>query len=168
MNYNIDIKTSLNHEKELVTSQSFKEKLLDVLANLIKLSDDPHHPIAAIVFENNKIIGSGNAHYIPDNNVGYIFPNEKIPARSIMNTKYPYMIHAEMDAITQCKTNIQNASIIVTYFPCNECAKLIIASGIKEVIYTELPDLTKERYILANILFTIAGVKTYFIDEYFK
>lgn len=51
--------------------------------------------------------------------------------------------------------------IIVTYYPCNECAKLIIASGIKEVILynTGYPDLTKDRYNLTNILFTIAGVK---------
>ena len=52
-----------------------------------------------------------------------------------LDTKYAYVFHAEANAILNATTNVKNASIYVTLFPCNECAKLIIQSGIKEVIY---------------------------------
>ncbi len=50
-------------------------------------------------------------------------------------TKYPYVVHAEANAILNATTNLKDASIYVTLFPCNECTKLIIQSGIKEIVY---------------------------------
>ena len=54
-----------------------------------------------------------------------------------LNTKYPYVCHAEMNAILNyrgSKKDLENAKLYVDLFPCNECAKIIIQSGIKEVI----------------------------------
>ena len=45
------------------------------------------------------------------------------------------MVHAEPNAILNATTKLDNATIYVTLFPCNECAKLIIQSGIKEIVY---------------------------------
>jgi dCMP deaminase len=47
----------------------------------------------------------------------------------------PYVCHSELNAILNCPTSVKGARVYVTLFPCNECAKAIIQSGIKEVIY---------------------------------
>ena len=54
-----------------------------------------------------------------------------------LNTKYPYVCHSELNAILNCPTSVRGARVYVTLFPCNECAKAIIQSGIKEVIYLD-------------------------------
>ena len=52
------------------------------------------------------------------------------------DTKYPYVCHAELNAIlNNGGSSLQGCKIYVALFPCNECAKAIIQSGIKEVIY---------------------------------
>jgi dCMP deaminase len=56
------------------------------------------------------------------------------------NTTKPYVLHAEANAITKvAKSNnsSENATLYVTTSPCLECAKLIIQSGIKRVVYTD-------------------------------
>lgn len=54
------------------------------------------------------------------------------------NTKYPYVCHAELNAILNYTGNtLKGSKIYVNQFPCNECAKAIIQAGIKEVIYKE-------------------------------
>ena len=51
-------------------------------------------------------------------------------------TKYAYVVHAELNAILNAKgKDLTGCSIYVALFPCNECAKAIIQSGIKEVVY---------------------------------
>ena len=53
-----------------------------------------------------------------------------------MDTKYLYVCHAELNAILNYSgTNMQGAKIYTTLFPCNECTKALIQSGIKEIIY---------------------------------
>ena len=53
-----------------------------------------------------------------------------------LNTKYPFVCHAELNAIlNRSAGSLQGCSLYVTLFPCNECAKAIIQSGIREIIY---------------------------------
>jgi dCMP deaminase len=64
-------------------------------------------------------------------------PDDKLPwgkeASSRLDTKYMYVCHAEMNAIlNKNSADVENCSIYVALFPCNECAKMIIQSGIKE------------------------------------
>lgn len=64
------------------------------------------------------------------------FPWEREGER--LNTKYPYVCHAERNAIDNFRGNhesIEGATLYVNLFPCNECAKSIIQSGIRNVIY---------------------------------
>ena len=58
--------------------------------------------------------------------------------RNPLETKYMYVCHAEMNAIINyrgSRSELENAKVYVDLFPCNECAKIIVQSGIKEVIY---------------------------------
>jgi deoxycytidylate deaminase len=55
-------------------------------------------------------------------------------------TEYGRVVHAEMEALATCSRNnvsLRNAELYVTTFPCHNCAKHIIASGIKKVVYIE-------------------------------
>lgn len=55
-------------------------------------------------------------------------------------TEYGRVVHAEMEAISACSRNsisCENAELYVTTFPCHNCAKHIITSGIQKVVYIE-------------------------------
>ena len=52
-----------------------------------------------------------------------------------LDTKYPYVVHAETNAILNARGSVAGCTLYVALFPCNECAKLIIQAGIKEVVY---------------------------------
>lgn len=97
-------------------------------------SKDPNTQVGAcIVDPENKIIGVGYNGF-PKGCSDDEFPwaNEG----SFLETKYPYVCHAELNAILNSGgKNLQNSRIYVALFPCNECAKAIIQAGIREVVY---------------------------------
>ena len=88
---------------------------------------------ACIVNNENKILSLGyNGMPVGCNDDFMPWGREGAP----INTKYMYVCHAEMNAILNCPMGALNgAKVYVTLFPCNECAKAIIQSGIKEVVY---------------------------------
>ena len=76
-------------------------------------------------------------------------------------TTYPYVLHAEANAITKvaCSNNSsQGATLYVTASPCLECAKLIIQAGIKRLVYSELYRITDGLDLLQK-----AGIETVYI-----
>ena len=85
----------------------------------------------------------------------------------MLNTKYPYVCHAEMNAILNyrgSKKDLENAKLYVDLFPCNECAKIIIQSGIKEVIYLSDKYADSENNIASRRLFDKCGITYKKID----
>lgn len=99
-------------------------------------SKDPNTKVGAcIVSEDNRILSIGY-NGAPNGFEDKYFPWDR--EGSNLETKYFYVCHAEMNAILNfrgSKKDLENAKIYVDLFPCNECAKLIIQSGIKKVIY---------------------------------
>lgn len=88
---------------------------------------------ACIVSSENKIISVGY-NGMPTGCDDDDMPWER--EGDTLETKYPFVCHAELNAILNRQAVSLNGSrIYVTLFPCNECAKAIIQSGIKEVIY---------------------------------
>ena len=106
-----------------------------------KQSKDPSTQVGCcIVSEDERIISTG-CNKAPNNWNDNKFPwGRDISKIGEENTKYPYVIHAEMSAISNCKEDLKNATIYVTLFPCSNCSKLIVASGIKRVIYSDYRD----------------------------
>ncbi|MBR4325563.1 MAG: dCMP deaminase family protein [Bacteroidales bacterium] len=77
-------------------------------------------------------------------------------------TTKPYVLHAEANAITKVAKSNNNslgATLYVTASPCMECAKLIIQSGIRRVVYGEMYRLTDGLDLLHR-----ANIETVFID----
>ena len=76
-----------------------------------------------------------------------------------LDTKYAYVCHSELNAILNSNMSVKNCKLYVTLFPCNECAKVIIQSGIKEIVYlSDKYEGTKEN-IAAKKIFDVCGVK---------
>ena len=96
-------------------------------------SKDPNTQVGAcIVNKKNRIIGIGyNGLPVGLNDDEFPWSNKG----EYLDTKYPYVVHAEPNAILNSIEKLDDATIYVTLFPCNECAKLIIQSGIKEIVY---------------------------------
>ena len=76
------------------------------------------------------------------------------------NTKYPYVCHAELNAIlNSAGASLEGCKIYVALFPCNECAKAIIQCGIKEVIYLSDKYAESVGVRASKRMFDTAGVK---------
>ena len=86
-------------------------------------------------------------------------------AREGEDTKYPYVVHAELNAIlnTRGKT-LAGSRIYVGLFPCNECAKAIIQAGIREVVYLSDKYDGTPMNIASKRMLTAAGVKLTRLD----
>jgi len=96
-------------------------------------SKDPSTQVGAcIVTSEKKIVGTGYNGF-PIGCSDEILPRER--EGNMLDTKYPYVVHAEANAILNSTQNLKWCTMYVAMFPCNECAKLIIQSGIKKVIY---------------------------------
>lgn len=77
-----------------------------------------------------------------------------------LQTKYPFVCHAELNAIlNNGGNNLRDARIYTTLFPCNECAKAIIQSGIKSIIYKSDKYAQSDSVLAAKHMFDLAGVK---------
>ena len=77
-----------------------------------------------------------------------------------INTKYMYVCHAELNAIlNRGDVSLANSILYVTLFPCNECAKAIIQSGIKEIVYMSDKYASQANTIVSKRLFYMVGIK---------
>lgn len=97
-------------------------------------SKDPNTQVGACVAnQQNKIVGVGY------NGFPWGCSDDELPwARegAYLDTKYPYVCHAELNAVLNSITlDLRGCRLYVALFPCNECTKVIIQSGIGEIIY---------------------------------
>jgi dCMP deaminase len=113
---------------------SWDEYFMGVALLSAKRSKDPATQVGAcIVNTKNKIVGAGY-NGLPAGCDDNEFPWEK--QGDFLQTKYPYVCHAELNAIlNNIGMDLHGCRIYTALFPCNECAKAIIQSGITEVIY---------------------------------
>lgn len=77
-----------------------------------------------------------------------------------LDTKYLYVCHAELNAIlNSAGGDLKGAKIYTTLFPCNECAKAIIQSGISEIIYYSDKYSESDATVASKKMFEMVGVK---------
>lgn len=121
-------------------------------------SKDPNTSVGAcIVGDNNKILSVGY-NGMPNGCSDDEFPWER-SAEDPLDTKYLYVCHAELNALLNYTgTRLAGSKIYTTLFPCNECSKAIIQSGIREVIYQEDKYSRTPSVIAAKKMMKAAGV----------
>jgi dCMP deaminase len=121
----------------------------------LRSKDDSSQVGACIVNPKNRIVGIGY-NGLPFGCSDDAFPWER--EGDLLNTKYPYVVHAEPNAILNATVPLEGARMYVTLFPCNECAKLIIQSGIREIIYLSDKYAGTDTDIASKRLLNAAGV----------
>ncbi len=125
-----------------------------------KRSKDPNTQVGAcIVSKDNRILCCGY-NGAPNGFDDDVFPWNR--DGKPLDTKYMYVCHAELNAIINyrgSRKDFEGARLYVDLFPCNECAKVIIQAGIKEVIYLSDKYCGTEGNIASKKLFDQCGVK---------
>lgn len=120
-------------------------------------SKDPNTKVGAcIVSEDHKVLSLGY------NGMPIGVDDHKIPWERVgepMDTKYFYVCHAELNAILNSNHNLKNSTVYVTLFPCNECTKAIIQSGIKKIVYLSDKYHDTDIEVAARRMLDMAGIE---------
>lgn len=137
---------------------SWDEYFMGIALLSAKRSKDPSTQVGAcIVNQDNKIVGTGyngTPRGISDDDFSWEREGE------YLETKYPYVCHAELNAIlNSTRGNLKGCTIYVGMFPCNECAKAIIQSGIKTVIYLSDKYSDLKEYKASKKMLKKVGIK---------
>jgi len=113
---------------EIVERLSWDEYFINIARAVALRSHDPSTQVGAVlVNERNHIISTGYNGFPPNVN------DAELP--TTRPEKYPYMIHAEMNAMLHSEVSLKGATLYVTHSPCMECSKNILTSGITRVVY---------------------------------
>lgn len=122
-------------------------------------SKDPSTQVGACIVNDKKKIMSVGYNGFPAGCDDDCFPWDR-SADSDYDTKYPYVCHAELNAIlNNAGAPLNGCSIYVALFPCNECAKAIIQCGIKHVYYLSDKYKDTDGVRASKRMFDAAGVE---------
>ena len=117
-----------------------KTNVYMAMAKLIsKRSKDPNTQVGAVIVSRDDRILSVGYNGFPNGCSDDEFPWARSAKREY-DTKYPYVVHAELNAILNFRGDnkaFEGSTLYVTLFPCHECAKAIIQSGITRLVYLD-------------------------------
>ena len=137
---------------------NWDEYFMGIAMLAARRSKDPNTQVGACIVSEDNIIISTGYNGMPKGCSDDIFPWDRDGQQDM--TKYPYVVHAELNAILNANgRDLRGSRIYVALFPCNECAKAIIQSGVKEVLY--LSDKYKDTMLnlVSKRMLEAAGVK---------
>ena len=123
-------------------------------------SKDPNTRVGACIVSNDNRILSMGYNGAPNGYKDDVFPWDR--EGDPVNKKYFYVCHSELNAILNyvgSRSNLVGSKLYVTLFPCNECAKVVVQSGIKEVIYLSDKYHGTDATIVSKKIFDVCGVK---------
>lgn len=172
-NFDIFPKDNISNKSGKRKDYISKEELFMEMAKLVaKRSKDPNTQVGCVIVSKDDRILSLGYNGMPNGCSDDEFPwvrevdNISDPDEEMLNTKYLYVVHSELNAILNFKgsrTLLEGSTLYVTLFPCNECCKAIIQSGIKKVIYGENKYKDTPSVKASLRMFKAAGVK---VEEY--
>ena len=138
---------------------SWDEYFMGIAMLAAKRSKDPNTQVGACIVSKDNIIISTGYNGMPKGCSDDEFPWERTGEEEIQ-TKYPYVVHAELNAILNSNgRDLRGSRIYVALFPCNECAKAIIQSGVKEVYYLSDKYADSMATLASKRMMMSAGVK---------
>ncbi|WP_339022371.1 dCMP deaminase family protein [Spiroplasma endosymbiont of Crioceris asparagi] len=151
-------------EKEKHSTIDWDTYFLAIVQLISMRSKDPNTKVGSVIVDDlNQVISTGYngmARGVSDKD--YSWSNDQ--SNGIENTKYPFVVHSEANAIVSARRDIRGTKLYTSLFPCNECSKLIIQSGIKEVIYSDNKYKNEVLTIASKRMLKDAGVKMIFKD----
>jgi dCMP deaminase len=128
------------------------------LAHLSALrSKDPNTQVGACIIDSeNKVVSIGY-NGMPRGCDDREFPWDR--EGGFLDTKYAFVVHAELNAILNSPRSVKDCTLYVSLFPCNECAKAIIQSGIRKIVYESDKYAGTEGNIASRKMLEEAGVE---------
>ena len=134
---------------------SWDEYFMGIALLAAERSKDPNTQVGACIVSPENIIISTGYNGLPNGCSDDEFPWEREGA----NTKYPFVVHAELNAILNAGGRVlRGARLYVALFPCNECAKAIIQAGIAEIVYLSDKYNGTEMNLASKRMLDAAGV----------
>ncbi len=135
---------------------SWDEYFMGIAMLAAMRSKDPNTQVGAGIVSPDNIINSTGYNGMPKGCSDDEFPW----GREGAETKYPFVVHAELNAILNANgRDLRGSRVFVALFPCNECAKAIIQSGVKEVIYLSDKYADSMATLASKRMLDAAGVK---------
>lgn len=106
---------------------NWDEYFLSIAAAVSTRSHDEDTQVGCVIVSpNHKILSTGY------NGFAAGMPDDQLPAKR--PEKYPFMVHAEANAVASCGRDLRGATCYCLLTPCNDCAKLLLAAGITRVV----------------------------------
>ncbi len=126
-------------------------------------SKDPNTQVGAIIVNSDKRVVGMGYNGMPQGNDDFSWERE---AKSKVDTKYPYVIHAELNAILNSNVLLKNKILYSTLFPCSNCAKIISQSGISKVVFADEKYRDSEDDKIAKKIFDDLNIKYVKLDNF--
>lgn len=146
---------------------SWNKYYIEIAKVVSTRSIDPTTKVGAVIVNpKNRIVSCGYNGF-PTGMADQKLTLEKTPTKineSLEATKHHFIVHAELNAILSSESKLEGCKIYTTLFPCSECAKAIITSGIKEVFYIDFKE--KQDYKISEYLLSEAKVKLTKLNEH--
>lgn len=120
-------------------------------------SKDPNTQVGAVIVDENHRVVSIGYNGFPSGVSDDEFPWER--EGGVLQSKYAFVVHAELNAILNSPRSVRGCTIYVSLFPCNECAKAIIQSGIKKIVYESDKYNGADTNIASKRMLKAAGVE---------
>lgn len=139
---------------------SWEEYFMSIaLLSSMRSKDNNTKVGACIVSDEHKVLSlgyNGMPIGVDDKEIPWAGGKDNLP---FLETKYPYVCHAELNAILNSNHNLKGSTVYVTLFPCNECTKAIIQSGIKKIVYLSDKYHNTDAEVAARRMLDMAGVE---------
>ena len=136
---------------------SWDDYFLGVAILAAKRSKDPSTQVGCCIVGEDMTILSTGYNGFPKGCSDDEYPWEREGASN--RTKYPFVVHAELNAILNAGgRSLKGATLYTSLFPCNECAKAIIQSGISKVVYLSDKYANSDSTIAAKRMMESAGI----------
>jgi dCMP deaminase len=133
-------------------SYKWDERFMELAEHVSHWSRDPKTQVGAVIVNDKKqVLGIGYNGFprgVTDYEERYLDRSQKLM----------FVAHAERNALDNCFTDTEGATLYSTLYPCNECAKGIIQKGIKRVVTPSKPDDNRHGFDFAEQMFKEAGV----------
>lgn len=115
---------------------SWDTTFMEMAHTISKRTKDPRTRVGAVIVTKDNIVAGLGYNGFPRGVSDDVFPWKR--TGGWINTKYPYVCHAEANAIlNRNMMDIKGGTIYTTLFPCHECARLIIQCGLKRVVFDD-------------------------------
>ena len=137
-----------------MVNAKWDERMMLLAEHVASWSKDPSTQVGAVLMRPDKTIASMGYNGFPRGVMDYCGRYDD------REKKYKYVVHAEANALITCDEQKADYTLYCTLFPCCECAKLIIQSGVKEVVVRSLEKSERfyDSMVVSETMFREAGV----------